>query len=194
MKKSLFPLAFVALAASCVQTPRPELRVDVWTSEAGTVSLDFIDGQDAACDSIHVWLDSIRTSFDEEDPQINCRAQVIFQNPDYITYLHEVHTLPSEYYEGDHSFHCLSFSRATGKVLSVADICQNVDSLAQQILLHTRAENEWVIEALGGDSSLMSLTSDFAVGITARGVSFSYPVMEGLWQVLCTVPSGEIVE
>ena len=184
----------MVLATACNEVPRPELRVDVWTSEGGTVTLDFIDGQDAACDSIHVWLDSIRTSYEEEDPQMRCKAEVIYQNPNYITYLHEIHTLPSDYYEGDNSQRCLSFSRETGRVVTVADICQNTDSLAQQVLLHTRNENDWVIDALGGDSVLLELADECSIGITARGVSFSYPVMEGLWQVLCTVPSGEMVK
>ena len=194
MRNLLFPAALVALVASCTETPRPELHIDAWTSEAGTVCLDFLDGQDASCDSIHVWLDSIRTSFEEEDPQISCKAEVVYQNPNYVTYLHEVHTLPSDYYEGDNSSRCLTFSRATGRVVTVSDLCQNIDSLSQLVLQHTRLENSWAIDAMGGDSTLLSLTSDLTVGVTARGYTFSYPVMEGLWQILCTVPSGEMLK
>lgn len=195
MKKIFFPaLAMLALSACC-EKPLPELKVDVWQSEGGTVTLDFLDGQEAACDSIHVWLDSIRSAYaEDEDPQITCRAQLIYQSPRYFTYLHEVRTQQSDYYEGDNSTHCLSFDRQTGRVITIDNLFQNTDSLAQQVLNYTRSENEWVIDAIGGDSTLLSLADEFSVGVTARGYMFSYPLMEGLWQILCTVPSGEIVK
>lgn len=194
--RSIYYCAFVALGltlVSCVgRNSDSEVKVDTWYSPQGTVQLDYLLGHDVGCKAVTVWLDSIKFSYREEDPQALCKAWLIYQDQNYLTYYLNVQNVPTEYYEGDTSYRVLTFVRKDGHVLSVDELTTDMDGLSRQILARTRLENAWIIDALGGEEEFMTLIPYFSVGVTARGLSFSYSVMEGTWQLLCTISSSEV--
>ncbi len=169
-----------------------EVKVDTWYSPQGTVQLDYLLGHDVGCKAVTMWLDSIKSSFREEDPQTLCKAYLIYQDRDYLTYYLNVENLPTEDYEGDTSYRVLTFVREDGHVLNVAELTDDIESLDRQILSHTRLENAWAIDALGGEEEFLSLIPNFSVGVTTRGLTFCYSVMEGTWLSLCNIPSAEV--
>lgn len=169
-----------------------EVKVDTWYSPQGTVQLDYLLGHDVGCKAVSIWLDSIKSSFREEDPQTLCKAYLIYQDRDYLTYYLNVENLPTEDYEGDTSYSVLTFVREDGHVLNVAELTEDMESLDRQILSHTLLENAWAIDALGGEEEFLALIPNFSVGVTARGHTFCYSVMEGTWLSLCNIPSAEV--
>ena len=169
-----------------------EVKVDTWYSPQGTVQLDYLLGHDVGCKAVTIWLDSIKSSFREEDPQTLCKAYLIYQDRDYLTYYLNVENLPTEDYEGDTSYRVLTFVRKDGHVLNVAELTDDMESLDRQILSHTRLENAWAIDALGGEEEFVKLIPNFSVGVTTRGLTFCYSVMEGTWLSLCNIPSAEV--
>lgn len=188
--------AIVALGltiASCdVLKSDSEVKVDTWYSPQGTVQLDYLLGHDVGCKAVTIWLDSIKSSYREEDPQTLCKAYLIYQDRDYLSYYINVQNLPTEYYEGDTSYRVLTFVRKDGHVLNITELTDDMESLSRQILSHTRLENAWVIEALGGEEEFLALIPNFSVGVTTRGLTFCYSVMEGTWLSLCNIPSAEV--
>ncbi len=178
---------------SCVgPKPDTEVKVETWHSPQGTVQLDYLLGHDAGCKAVTSWLDSIKTSYKEEDLQVNCKVFLIYQDSDYLTYYYNVQTLSSEYYEGDQSIQLFTFGRQDGHIIKPIDLVEDVDGLYNQVLAHTRLENAWVLEALGGEEAFRDLVQHFTIGLTTRGLTFCYPVMEGTWQTICTIPSSEL--
>jgi len=169
-----------------------EVKVETWHSPQGTVQLDYLLGHDPGCKAVTSWLDSIKISYREEDLQSRCRALLIYQDKDFLTYYFNTKTLASEYYEGDESIQLYTFGRKDGHVIRATDLVEDLDGLSKQVLAHTRLENEWVIEALGGEEAFLSNVKYFEVGITARGLTFCYSVMEGMWHSICTIPSSEL--
>lgn len=194
--KNLLVSAFLVLGlafTSCIGSmSNSEVKVDTWQSPEGTVQLDYLLGHDAGCKAVSSWLDSIKASYKEEDTQVKCKALLIFQNSDYLTYYFNVETLPSEYYEGDSSSRLYTFGRKDGHILKPSDLTEDFDALSKKVLARTRLENDWAIEALGGEEAFLDLVKDFSVGLTPRGLTFCYSVMEGTWQSLCTIPSSEM--
>ncbi len=194
--KQLFVSFLVVLGfalTSCVGTkPDSEVKVETWHSPQGTVQLDYLLGHDAGCKAVTAWLDSIKTSFREEDLQLKCKVLLVYQDSEYLTYYYNLRTLASEYYEGDESSQFFTFGRKDGLVIKSADLVEDFDGLSKQVLAHTRLENAWAIEAMGGEEEFLAFVKDFAVGVTTRGLTFCYPVMEGFWQPLCTVSSSEL--
>ena len=194
--KSFYYCAIVALGlmlASCVgRSSDSEVKVDTWYSPQGTVQLDYLLGHDVGCKAVTMWLDSIKSSFREEDPQTLCKAYLIYQDRDYLTYYLNVENLQTEDYEGDTSYRVLTFVREDGHVLNVAELTDDMESLDRQILSHTRLENAWAIDALGGEEEFVKLIPNFSVGVTTRGLTFCYSVMEGTWISLCNIPSAEV--
>lgn len=194
--KSFYYCAIVALGlilASCVgRSSDSEVKVDTWYSPQGTVQLDYLLGHDVGCKAVTAWLDSIKFSYREEDPQALCKAWLIYQDPYYITYYLNVQNVPTEYYEGDTSYRVLTFVRKDGHVLTVSELSDDMDSLCRQVLSHTRLENAWAIDALGGEEEFLALIPNFSVGVTHRGLIFCYSVMEDTWLSLCNIPSAEV--
>ena len=179
--------------ASCVGlNSDSEVKVDTWYSPQGTVQLDYLLGHDVGCKAVTMWLDSIKSSFREEDPQTLCKAYLIYQDRDYLTYYLNVENLPTEDYEGDTSYRVLTFIREDGHVLNVAELTDDMESLDRQILSHTRLENAWAIDALGGEEEFLALIPNLSVGVTTRGLTFCYSVIEGTWLSLCNIPSAEV--
>ena len=179
--------------ASCVGlNSDSEVKVDTWYSPQGTVQLDYLLGHDVGCKAVTIWLDSIKSSYREEDPQTLCKAYLIYQDRDYLTYYLNVENLPTEDYEGDTSYRVLTFVREDGHVLNVAELTDDIESLDRQILSHTRLENAWAIDALGGEEEFLALIPNFSVGVTTRGLTFCYSVIEGTWLSLCNIPSAEV--
>ncbi len=169
-----------------------EVKVDTWYSPQGTVQLDYLLGHDVGCRAVTIWLDSIKSAYREEDPQTLCRAYLIYQNRDYFTYYLNVQNLPTEYYEGDISYRLLTFVRKDGHILNVTELSDDMDMLSQKILARTRLENAWAIETLGGEDAFVSVIPNFSAGLTSRGLTFCYPVIEGTWLSLCNIPSAEV--
>lgn len=182
----------LTLASCDGLTSNSEVKVDTWYSPQGTVQLDYLLGHDVGCKAVTMWLDSIKSSYRVEDPQTLCKAFLIYQDRDYLSYYLNVQNLPTEYYEGDTSYRVLSFARKDGHVLNVAELTDDVESLSRQILSHTRLENAWAIDALGGEEEFVKLIPNFSVGVTTRGLTFCYSVMEGTWLSLCNIPSAEV--
>ena len=153
--RSIYYCAFVALGLtliSCVgRNSDSEVKVDTWYSPQGTVQLDYLLGHDVGCKAVTVWLDSIKFSYREEDPQALCKAWLIYQDRNYLTYYLNVQNVPTEYYEGDTSYRVFTFVRKDGHVLSVDELGIDMDVLGRQILARTRLENAWIIDALGGE-------------------------------------------
>jgi hypothetical protein len=192
--KILGAIVSLSLAlASCMELNSDwEVKVDTWHSPQGTVQLDYLLGHDAGCKAVTAWLDSIKTSFRDEDTQVRYDAFMVYQTREYLTYYCHLQNLPSDYYEGDQSFRLYTFDRRDGHQLRPKDVTNDLDALSAQVLAHTRLENEWMIETLGGEEAFLNLVKDFTVGITARGLTFCYSVMEGIWQTVCTIPSSEV--
>lgn len=186
-------LALGLLFTSCVGSKSDsEVKVDTWFSPKGTVQLDYLLGHDVGCKAVTLWLDSIKTSYREEDPQTLCKAYLVYQDPDYLTYFYHVRTLPSDYYEGDENYCFYTFVRQDGHFLTPAELTDDIDALSAQVLARTRLENAWAIESLGGEEAFLSMVRNFAVGVTARGVVFCTSLMEETWQSVCTIPSSEM--
>ena len=169
-----------------------EVKVDTWYSPQGTVQLDYLLGHDVGCKAVTIWLDSIKSSYREEDPQTLCKAYLIYQDRDYLTYYINVQNLPTEDYEGDTSYRVLTFVRKDGHMLGVTELIDDMDELGRKILARTRIENPWAIEALGGEEEFLKLIPNFSVGVTARGLTFCFPVIEWTWLSLCNIPSAEV--
>ena len=112
-------LALGLLFTSCVGSKSDsEVKVDTWFSPKGTVQLDYLLGHDVGCKAVTLWLDSIKTSYREEDPQTLCKAYLVYQDPDYLTFFYHVRTLPSDYYEGDENYCFYTFVRQDGHFLT----------------------------------------------------------------------------
>jgi len=187
-------LVFLGFAfTSCVGTkPDSELKVETWHSPQGTVQLDYLLGHDAGCKAVTAWLDSIKTSYKEEDLQVKCNVFLIYQDAEYLTYYYNVQTLASEYYEGDESSQLYTFGRQDGHVIKSGDLVEDLDGLSKQVLAHAKLENAWAVEVLGGEVEFLDFVKYFTVGVTTRGLTFCYPIMEGTWQPICTIPSSEL--
>lgn len=168
------------------------VKVEGWQSPEGTVRLDYLLGNDPGSKSATIWLDSIKNSFRKEDPQVRCQACLLYQSADYLTYYLGMQTLPTEYYEGDQNSRMVTFSREDGHVVRPSELTDDMAQLARQVLAHTRLENDWVVEAMGGEEAFLAAVRDFEVGVTTRGLTFSFPVMKGTWQFICTIPSSEV--
>lgn len=188
---AFFVLGFTLTSCDGLKS-NSEVKVDTWYSPQGTVQLDYLLGHDVGCKAVTIWLDSIKSSYREEDPLSLCKAYLIYQDRDYLTYYLNVENLPTEDYEGDTSYRLLTFVRKDGHVLEVAELTDDMDSFSHQILFHTQLENAWAIEALGGEDEFLALIPDFSVGVTTRGLTFSYSVMEGTWLSLCNIPSAKL--
>jgi hypothetical protein len=182
----------LALTACVGRMSDTEVKVDTWYSPQGTVQLDYLLGHDVGCKAVTAWLDSIKIAYREEDPQALCKVHLIYQDQDFLTYCINVQNLPTEYYEGDTSYRVLTFVRKDGHVLSAAELTDDMDALGQKILSHTRLENAWVLDAVGGEEEFFAQTGNFSVGVTARGLTVCYSVVEGMWQLVCTIPSSEM--
>ena len=64
--------------ASCVGlNSDSEVKVDTWYSPQGTVQLDYLLGHDVGCKAVTIWLDSIKSSYREEDLQTLCKVYLI---------------------------------------------------------------------------------------------------------------------
>lgn len=182
----------LALTACVGRMSDTEVKVDTWYSPQGTVQLDYLLGHDVGCKAVTAWLDSIKIAYREEDPQALCKVHLIYQDQDFLTYCINVQNLPTEYYEGDTSYRVLTFVRKDGHVLSAAELTDDMDALGQKILSHTRLENAWVLDAVGGEEEFLAQTGNFSVGVTARGLTVCHSVVEGMWQLVCTIPSSEM--
>ena len=181
----------LALVACTGRQSESDVKVEVWHSPQGTVRLDYLLGHDTGCKAVTAWLDSIKLSFRDEDPHTHFQAMLIFQNPDFLTYYCHLENLPTDYYEGDHSHRLFTFVRKDGHQARLADLTDDPDALARQVLAHTRLETDWAVEAMGGEEQFLASVRDCGVGVTARGLTFCYPVMEETWVTLCTIPSSE---
>lgn len=189
---AIFVLGFTLTSCDGLKS-NSEVKVDTWYSPQGTVQLDYLLGHDVGCKAVTIWLDSIKSSYREEDPLSLCKAYLIYQDRDYLTFYLNVENLPTEDYEGDISYRMLTFVRKDGHVLNATELTDAMDSLGRRILFHTRLENAWAIDALGGEEEFLALIPNFTVGVTSRGLTFCYSVMEGTWLSLCNIPSAEVM-
>lgn len=189
----ILPVVAIAFVACKEEVNVPKISVELWTSPEGTVSLDYPQNQEVACDSIRLWLDDMKSMQVEEDNSTSCRANLVFYDKDYITYEYTVQTLATEYFEGDISTRNYTYRRTDGHLTSPYELIPDTARLIDLVLRYATIENEWIIDAIGGGEALQVTLDVCSVGVLARGIALQYPVMEGLYQNVCVIPSSELV-